>query len=71
VPTPVTEAEREAWANLAARYRWLYNMSLQERLALPHVHKDITRWWCIGGKRETPLPEMGNKLCPQRLTLDS
>jgi hypothetical protein len=45
--------ERAAWADLAGRYRFLYGMSLQERLATQAV--DIQDWWQIGGQLELPI----------------
>jgi hypothetical protein len=50
----VTEAERAVWADLAARYRFTYGMTLQKRLDLPLVRGDVNRWWDIGGERASP-----------------
>lgn len=45
--------EREAWADLAARYSWLYGASLQKRLA--SQGDDVGAWWAIGGKLDTAI----------------
>jgi hypothetical protein len=56
----VSEAERATWADLAARYRFNYGMTLQERLDFPLIRADVNRWWSIGGKRETVgIPILG------------
>jgi hypothetical protein len=43
---------RAAWADLAARYRWLYGASLQGRLATQRY--DVGDWYWIGGQLELP-----------------
>lgn len=45
--------ERAAWADLAGRYRFTYEMSLQERLATQGL--DVQGWWRIGGQLEMPI----------------
>ena len=53
--TLVPEDVRRTWDDLAARYRWLYGMTLQERLDTPRVRADVNAWWRIGGARD-PTP---------------
>jgi hypothetical protein len=55
----ISEAERATWADLAARYRFNYGMTLQERLDLPFIRADVNHWWSIGGQRETRIPISG------------
>jgi hypothetical protein len=56
IPQPrVPDDVRDAWRDLAQRYRWLYDMTLQERLDQPRVRADVNGWWRVGGKRD-PTP---------------
>jgi hypothetical protein len=55
-PQPlVPEEVRRTWDDLAARYRWLYGMTLQERLDQPLIRADVNGWWRVGGRRD-PAP---------------
>lgn len=46
---------RATWIDLAARYRFIYGMTLQERLDTPLIRADVNAWWRIGGARD-PTP---------------
>lgn len=53
--SPVPDDVQAAWQGLSERYRFLYDMTLQERLDLPLIRADVNAWWRIGGKRD-PSP---------------
>lgn len=55
-PRPLIPEDVQAtWADLAARYRWVYDQTLQERLDMPLIRADVNAWWRVGGVRD-PTP---------------
>jgi hypothetical protein len=52
---PIREAEREVWVDLAARYRFTYDMSVQARLA--EQSADVEAWWGVISRQPPPAPK--------------